>query len=69
MLHSLARNHALVEGNKRLAWPTMRTFLPLNGRDVTLSVDAAEALFVGAADGSLDVEAIAGLVREACVEL
>ena len=47
----------------------MRTFLPLNGRDVTLSVDAAEALFVGAADGSLAVEAIAGLVREACVEL
>lgn len=58
LLHSLARNHALVDGNKRLAWAAMRTFLLLNGRDVRLSVDAAEALVVGAANGSLDVDAI-----------
>lgn len=32
LLHSLARNHALVDGNKRLAWTACRTFLAINGQ-------------------------------------
>lgn len=32
LLHSLARNHALVDGNKRLAWTACRTFLAVNGQ-------------------------------------
>lgn len=31
LLHSVARNHALVDGNKRTAWLAMRVFLRLNG--------------------------------------
>jgi death on curing protein len=30
LLHSLARNHALIDGNKRLAWTACRTFLAIN---------------------------------------
>lgn len=30
LLHSLARNHPLVDGNKRLAWTACRTFLAIN---------------------------------------
>ncbi|MDX1874549.1 type II toxin-antitoxin system death-on-curing family toxin [Mycolicibacterium sp. 120266] len=30
LMHSLARNHALVDGNKRLAWTACRTFLAIN---------------------------------------
>lgn len=61
LLHSLARNHALVDGNKRTAWAAAWLFLGYNG--ITLSagfdVDAAEALMNNAAMGELDVEAIA----------
>jgi death on curing protein len=67
LLHSVARNHALVDGNKRLAWSAMRTFLLLNCANVQLPVDAAEALVVGAAAGSLDVEAIAAVLQGAFV--
>jgi death-on-curing protein len=63
LLHSLARNHALVDGNKRLAWVAMRAFLLLNDADIAMAVDAAEALVVGAADGSLGVDAIAAAIR------
>ena len=35
LLHSLVRNHALVDGNKRLAWSAARIFCLLNGRDLT----------------------------------
>jgi death-on-curing protein len=31
LLHSLCRNHALVDGNKRLAWTACQVFLGLNG--------------------------------------
>ena len=32
LLHSLCTNHALVDGNKRLAWAATIVFLMLNGR-------------------------------------
>ena len=32
LLHSLVRNHALVDGNKRLAWSATRIFCLLNDR-------------------------------------
>jgi len=58
LLHSLVRNHALVDGNKRLAWSATRTFYLLNGVDLTYSVDEAEALMLSAASGHLDVPEI-----------
>jgi death on curing protein len=39
LLHSLARNHALVDGNKRLAWTACRTFLAVNGQWVRAPED------------------------------
>jgi death on curing protein len=66
LLHSVCMNHALVDGNKRLAWAAAVTFLALNGQPVPdIDVDAAEKLVMSVADGSLgDVERIsAGLQR------
>lgn len=59
LLHSLARNHPLVDGNKRLAWAATRACCLLNDRDLTYDVDDAEALVQGIASGSLDVPDIA----------
>ncbi len=59
LLHSLVRNHALVDGNQRLAWAAKRVFCILNGRDLAYTVDEAEALMLAAAAGSLDVPDIA----------
>lgn len=59
LLHSFVRNHALVDGNKRLAWSATRVFCLINGRDLTYSVDEAEELMLGAAAGHVDVPEIA----------
>ena len=59
LLHSLVRNHALVDGNKRLAWSAARIFCLINGRDLTYTVDEAEELMVAAAAGRIDVPEIA----------
>ncbi|GIG89490.1 type II toxin-antitoxin system death-on-curing family toxin [Plantactinospora endophytica] len=53
LLHSICMNHALIDGNKRLAWAGARIFLALNDvplRDV--DVDQAEALVMSVASGA-----------------
>lgn len=44
LLQSLARNHALVDGNKRTAWAAAWTFLHINGFELApdFDVDRAE---------------------------
>jgi death-on-curing protein len=60
LLHSLARNHALVDGNKRTAWVATRLFYAVNDRELRPpDVDSAEALVLAVARGELDVPAIA----------
>lgn len=39
LLQSLARNHALVDGNKRLAWTACLTFLAINGQWISAPED------------------------------
>ena len=58
LMHSLARNHCLVDGNKRLAWAGTRTFCLLNGFDLVMSIDEAEELVQATAQGKLDVTAL-----------
>jgi death on curing protein len=56
LMHSLARNHPLVDGNKRLAWAGTRAFCLLNAFDIVYrSVDEAEAFVVSVAAGETDV--------------
>jgi death on curing protein len=54
LAHSLARNHALVDGNKRLALGALVAFHGINGRRLTLTNDAAYELIMHVAAGELD---------------
>lgn len=54
LLHSLARNHALIDGNKRLALAGLIAFYGLNGRRLTLTNEAAYDLVIAVAAGQLD---------------
>jgi len=64
LMHSIARNHALVDGNKRLAWSATRVFCLLNGHDIVFSVDEAEALVLAVARGEADVPDIALAIEQ-----
>jgi death on curing protein len=66
LVHSLARNHALLDGNKRLALGALIAFCGINGRRLTLTNDAAYDLIMQIAGGTLDsVEDIAAVLAEA----
>ena len=62
LLHSLARNHCLVDGNKRLAWAGTRTFCLMNGFDLLMNIDEAEAMVQATARGELDVPALSQIL-------
>jgi death-on-curing protein len=66
LLHSICNNHALIDGNKRLAWAAAVVFISLNNGAPVLDVDVdhAEAFMLAVADGSLaEVPAIAAELR------
>jgi death-on-curing protein len=66
LLQSLARNHALIDGNKRLALSGLIAFIGLNGRRLTLTNDEAYDLVIAVATGTFDsIEKIASVLATA----
>lgn len=60
LLHSVAMNHALIDGNKRLALASTIAFLGVNGWRLTLSNEEAYDLVMAVAAGNIrDVTSIA----------
>ena len=64
LLHSLARNHALVDGNKRLAWTACRTFLAVNDQWISAPEDDRFEFVIRVATGAeSELEKIAAQLR------
>jgi death-on-curing protein len=64
LLHSLARNHALVDGNKRLALAAVLAFHGMNALRVTLTNDEAYGLVMSVAGGQVsEVTEIASVLE------
>lgn len=56
LAYSLVRNHAFVDGNKRIGHAAMEVFVTLNGFTIIADVDEQEEVFLSLADGSLTRE-------------
>jgi death-on-curing protein len=63
LLQSMTKNHALVDGNKRLAWLSTVVFCDLNGLASQLTDDQAFQLVYDIASSQLDVSVIAERLR------
>jgi len=64
-----AANHAFRDGNKRTAVVLLRSFLNLNGFDMTLSEDEIFELAIGVADAHLSVDNVEAKLRPAVLSL
>jgi death-on-curing protein len=65
LMESVARNHGLVDGNKRLAWYAAWVFLDMNGHrlDHAFDVDDAERFVLSVSEGRIEVSDIAATLR------
>lgn len=60
LVHSLARNHALLDGNKRLAFMAAYTMYAVNGHDLDPpSPEEGDVFFRAVAQGDLEADDIA----------
>ena len=64
LIHSLARNHALIDGNKRIAWSAGRIFCLMNDRDLKMDIDDAEKMILDIAKGEIDIAEIAAILTK-----
>jgi death-on-curing protein len=65
LLLSIVKNHALVDGNKRLGWLATAVFLEINGVEISLaSNDDVYDLVIDVAAGQPIVDAIAERLRQ-----
>jgi death-on-curing protein len=65
LIHSIVRNHALVDGNKRLALAGGAAFLSINGLRLMMTNDEAYDFIMAIASGQLDdVHEISDIVRK-----
>lgn len=66
LLHSIVKNHALVDGNKRLGWLATAVFLEINGIGISSAGnDQVYDLVIDVAAGQPTIEEIAEGLREA----
>lgn len=63
LLEGLVRNHALVDGNKRLGWLAPVVFLGLNNLALEAPDDDAYELVIGVASGEIGHEESAEQIR------
>jgi death on curing protein len=63
LMHSLACNHPLVDGNKRLALLATAVFLRINDYVIDLTDDEAFTLTMSVAAGELDLDGIQKQLR------
>jgi death-on-curing protein len=65
LLHSIARNHALIDGNKRLAWSAARLFCLMNDLDINMKQDQAYEMVVGVAAGQIEMDELVKILKKA----
>lgn len=63
LLHSLARNRAFVDGNKRVSWLAAGACYWINGYVLDAPDDPAYDLVIAVATGAVDVPEIAAALR------
>jgi death on curing protein len=65
LLLAVMRNHALADGNKRLAWLVTAAFLELNGVDLVVDdVDTTDRFLRSVASGDVELGDAADWLRE-----
>jgi death on curing protein len=64
----LSKNHPFIDGNKRVAYVAARTFLLLNGWDISAAPEEKYLTMLSLAEGSLSEEELADWFRTRLIE-
>ena len=68
MAHSLIKNHALVDGNKRTTWTLINAFALINDFDLVMNANEGFDFTLGMATDKYDIEQAAKIIRKHLVK-
>jgi len=66
--YHLCQNHPFIDGNKRIAFVVMDTFLRFNGWEMVADEEAIYVLMLALASGEVDKPQLAEWLRGNCIE-
>jgi death on curing protein len=69
MVHSIIKNHAMVDGNKRTSWFMLSSFLYINGYFIEMNADQGMEFTLGIATDKLTLAEAAEMIRKHMVEV
>jgi death-on-curing protein len=69
MVHSIIKNHAMVDGNKRTSWFMLSSFLYINGYFIVMNADQGMEFTLGIATDKLTLAEAAEMIRKHMVEV
>ena len=69
MAHSIIKNHAMVDGNKRTSWFMLSSFLYINGYFIEMNADQGMEFTLGIATDKLTLAEAADMIRKHMVEV
>jgi death-on-curing protein len=69
MVHSIIKNHAMVDGNKRTSWFMLSSFLYINGYFIEMTADEGMEFTLGIATDKLTLDEAANMIRKHMVEV
>ena len=69
MVHSIIKNHAMVDGNKRTSWFMLSSFLYINGYFIEMTEDEGMEFTLGIATDKLSLAEAAAMIRKHMVEV
>lgn len=69
MVHSIIKNHAMVDGNKRTSWFMLSSFLYINGYLIEMTADQGMEFTLGIATDKLTLDEAADMIRKHMVEV
>jgi death-on-curing protein len=62
LMHSLVKNHALMDGNKRSSWFALNAFLLLNGFELDVTESEAFEFILSVATDGVDLDGMASWI-------
>ena len=69
MVHSIIKNRAMVDGNKRTSWFMLSSFLYINGHFIEMTADEGMEFTLGIATDKLSLAEAAAMIRKHLVEV
>lgn len=62
LMHSIVKNHPMIDGNKRTSWVLMVSFIWVNGFKHNMTAEIGFDLTLGIAESRYDLEFAAGVI-------